>query len=241
MDGRKHREKAGSHGVAEKLLAKRRGEAVEGVKLSENLRAKTVTFREPCEDALAHNRHEDSEKQTYEPGLRIEQLLPFFGSRQAASIRKNNIWKRRTWLGCFIPTKNVFDNLPVCALENQQGAFRSREVNDALIQRPRWPEMHILDSPNVVALVHPDSFVRRLAMEAANVVRGRLVGGKIHRLIRIYHLHIDDRHVVAIAAHHPRLRRQLLSDHMIRIKHSDAFDGCVGAMKRDERRAFRVS
>jgi len=95
-EGRKRREKAGSHGVAEKLLAKRRGEAVEGVKLPENLRAQTATFRELCEDALAHSRHENSEKQTYELGLRIEQLIPIFGPRQAESIRKNEIV---SWLG----------------------------------------------------------------------------------------------------------------------------------------------
>jgi len=95
-EGRKRREKAGSHGVAEKLLAKRRGEAVEGVKLPENLRTKTVSFGELCEDALAHSRHENSEKQTYELGLRIEQLLSVFGSRQATTIRKNEIV---SWLG----------------------------------------------------------------------------------------------------------------------------------------------
>jgi hypothetical protein len=54
------------------------------------------TFRELCEDAFAHSRHENSEKQTYELGLRIDQLLPVFGARQTSSICKNEIV---SWLG----------------------------------------------------------------------------------------------------------------------------------------------
>jgi integrase len=90
-EGRKRREKAGSHGVAEKLLIKRRGEALEGTKLPDNLRAKSVTFADLSKDALAHSGAENSQKQTYELGLRIDQLLPAFGSRPADSIRKNEI------------------------------------------------------------------------------------------------------------------------------------------------------
>jgi hypothetical protein len=40
-------------------------------KLPENLRSKIVTFRELCDDALAHSQSENSEKQTYELRLRI--------------------------------------------------------------------------------------------------------------------------------------------------------------------------
>src|ERR1035438_7036633 len=90
-EGRKRREKAGSHGVAEKLLIKRRGEALEGTKLPDNLRTKSVTFADLGKDALAHSGAENSRKQTYELGLRIDQLLPVFGSRPADSIRKNEI------------------------------------------------------------------------------------------------------------------------------------------------------
>jgi hypothetical protein len=73
LDGferRKRREKAGSHGVAEKLLLKRQAEKPEGVKLPGNLRAKSVTFGELCEDALKHSEAENSAKQTYELRLR---------------------------------------------------------------------------------------------------------------------------------------------------------------------------
>lgn len=94
-DGRKRREKVGSRSNAEKLLVKRHMQKLERAKLPENLRAKAVTFRELCEDALAHSRAENTEKQTYELKLRINQLLPVFGSRAADSIRKNEIL---TWL-----------------------------------------------------------------------------------------------------------------------------------------------
>jgi integrase len=90
-EGRKRREKAGTRSVAEKLLQKRQAEKLEGVKLPDNLRAKAVTFDELCKDALKHSEAENSEKQTYELGLRIDQLQPVFGSRPAESVRKNEI------------------------------------------------------------------------------------------------------------------------------------------------------
>lgn len=90
-EGRKRREKVGARSNAEKLLAKRHTQKLERAKLPENLRSKAVTFRELCEDALAHSRAENSPKQTYELELRINQLLPVFGIRPADSIRKNEI------------------------------------------------------------------------------------------------------------------------------------------------------
>ncbi len=90
-EGAKRREKAGTRSAAEKLLAKRHTQKIEGIKLPENLRSRAITFRELCEDALAHSQAENSEKQTYELRLRIHQLLPVFGSRPAESIRKNEI------------------------------------------------------------------------------------------------------------------------------------------------------
>ena len=50
-----------------------------------------MTFLELSDDALLHSKAENSEKQTYELGLRIGQLLPVFGSRPAESIKKNDI------------------------------------------------------------------------------------------------------------------------------------------------------
>lgn len=91
LEGRKRREKAGNRSTAEKLLAKRHTQKLEQKKLPENFRSKSVTFRELCDDALQHSRAENSEKQTYELGLRIHQLLPVFGSRPAESVKKNEI------------------------------------------------------------------------------------------------------------------------------------------------------
>jgi integrase len=91
LDGHKRREKAGNRSTAEKLLAKRRTQKLEHRKLPESFRSKAVTFRELSEDALLHSKAENSEKQTYELGLRIDQLLPVFGSRPAESIKKNEI------------------------------------------------------------------------------------------------------------------------------------------------------
>ena len=104
LDGRKRRELAGTRSAAEKLLNKRHTQKLEGKKFPENLRKKTITFRELCEDALAYSKAENSAKQTYELGLRIDQLIEVFGSRAAESIRKNEIvaWlaeqaERRKW------------------------------------------------------------------------------------------------------------------------------------------------
>ena len=91
QDGRKRREKAGTYSAAQKLLAKRHTQKLEGKKLPENLRTKTVTFRELCDDALAHSQSENSEKQTYELRQRINQLLAEFGSRSVESIKKSDI------------------------------------------------------------------------------------------------------------------------------------------------------
>lgn len=89
--GHKRREKAGTFSAAKKLLAKRHTQKLEGAKLPENLRSKTVTFSELCEDALAYSQSENSAKQTYELRLRISQLLVEFGSRPVESIKKNDI------------------------------------------------------------------------------------------------------------------------------------------------------
>lgn len=52
--GRYRREKAGAYGIAEKLLAKRRGEAVMGKKLPETLRRRAISFGELADDAIVY-------------------------------------------------------------------------------------------------------------------------------------------------------------------------------------------
>jgi integrase len=85
------RESRDSQRGREKLLAKRHTQKIEGIKLPENLRSRAITFRELCDDALVHSQAENSEKQTHELRLRINQLLPVFGSRPGEAIRKNEI------------------------------------------------------------------------------------------------------------------------------------------------------
>jgi hypothetical protein len=58
--------------AAEKLLAKRHTQKLEHRKLPETFRSKAVTFLELSNDALLHSRAENSEKQTYQLGLRID-------------------------------------------------------------------------------------------------------------------------------------------------------------------------
>jgi integrase len=90
-DGKRHFEKAGTHSAAKTLLAKRRQETILGKKQPELLRGRALTFNDLCDDAIKHSTAENSEKQTYELRLRIEQIRPAFGSRAADSIRKNEV------------------------------------------------------------------------------------------------------------------------------------------------------
>jgi len=90
-DGKRHFEKAGTHNAAKTLLNKRRQEVILRKKQPELLRSRAVTFNDLCDDALKHSGAENSEKQTYELGLRIDQLRHVFGSRSADSIRKNEV------------------------------------------------------------------------------------------------------------------------------------------------------
>ena len=90
-DSKRHFEKAGTHSAAKTLLAKRRQDTILGKKQPELLRGRALTFNDLCDDAIKHSEAENSEKQTYELRLRIEQLRPVFGSRAADSIRKNEV------------------------------------------------------------------------------------------------------------------------------------------------------
>jgi hypothetical protein len=85
-EGHKRREKAGNHSVAKTLLLNRQAEKPKGVKLPDNVRAKSITFGALCDDALKHSAAENSTKQTYELGLRIDQLRPVFGNRPALHL-----------------------------------------------------------------------------------------------------------------------------------------------------------
>jgi integrase len=89
--GRRRREKAGRRGDAVDLLAKRRTEKLQRIKLPENFRAKAVTFGELMDDALEHSKAENVERSTAELRLKYEILRPVFGNRTAEEITKQEI------------------------------------------------------------------------------------------------------------------------------------------------------
>lgn len=90
--GRYRREKAGTRGAAEKLYHKRKQEALEGRKLPETLRRRTVTFSEIADDAL---RYSKQHKRSYTDDVwRMAKLKEWFGSREAESLESQQIEKR---------------------------------------------------------------------------------------------------------------------------------------------------
>lgn len=86
-----HRERVGRRSDAIDLYNKRRTEALQRKKLPERFRAKGITFRTLCADALEHSRATNSGKSTYELELKINELLPVFGDMRAEDITKQDI------------------------------------------------------------------------------------------------------------------------------------------------------
>lgn len=89
--GKIHREKVGRRGDAIDLYNKRRTETLQRKKLPERFRAKGVTFRTLCVDALEHSREDNGEQSTRELELKINILLPDFGDLAAEHITKQDI------------------------------------------------------------------------------------------------------------------------------------------------------
>lgn len=87
--GRYRREKAGTWSNADKLLAKRRNEALQGKKLPETLRRKFVPFSEIADDALAYSR---AHKRSWEDDKsRMKLLVEWWGNRDAESLGTGEI------------------------------------------------------------------------------------------------------------------------------------------------------
>src|SRR5690242_1866377 len=84
-DGRRRREKAGTKSAAMKLYIKRKQQALEGIKLPENLKTKKVTFGELLDDAIEY-----SERNTPPGGekrykCRVKLIRDAFGALPAES------------------------------------------------------------------------------------------------------------------------------------------------------------
>jgi integrase len=82
--GRYRREKAGTWGNADKLLTKRKNEALQGRKLPETLRQRVVPFAEIADDALAYSRKH--KRGYHDDESRMKRLKEWFGSREAESL-----------------------------------------------------------------------------------------------------------------------------------------------------------
>jgi integrase len=87
--GRIRREKAGHKSAAMKLYAKRKTEVLQGKKLPEQFRAKSVTFSELADDAIEWAK---AHKLTWEDDeIRLKPLRDMFGARAADAITPQDI------------------------------------------------------------------------------------------------------------------------------------------------------
>jgi integrase len=93
--GKERREKVGRRSDAITLYNKRKTEALQGKKLPESIRGKSVTFAELCEDAIEHSTDENGADSTYELRLKVAVLSEAFGQRKAEDITKQDIQR---WL-----------------------------------------------------------------------------------------------------------------------------------------------
>jgi integrase len=90
-EGRYRREKAGNWGNADKLLTKRKHEALQGKKLPETLRRRVVPFSELADDALTYSR---KHKRSYrDDESRTKRLKEWFGNREAESLAGSEMEK----------------------------------------------------------------------------------------------------------------------------------------------------
>jgi len=90
--GRYRREKAGTWGNADKLLTKRKNDALQGKKLPETLRQRVVCFGEIADDALAYSR---THKRSYhDDESRMKRLKEWFGVRESESLTGPELERR---------------------------------------------------------------------------------------------------------------------------------------------------
>jgi site-specific recombinase XerD len=79
-------------GNADKLLTKRKNDALQGKKLPETLRQRVVLFAEIADDALAYSRRY---KRSYrDDESRMKRLAEWFGNREAESLTGQEMEKR---------------------------------------------------------------------------------------------------------------------------------------------------
>jgi integrase len=90
--GRYRREKAGTWGNADKLVTKRKNDALQGKKLPETLRQRVVPFSEIADDALTYSR---KHKRSYrDDESRMKRLKEWLGNREAEALTGPEVEKR---------------------------------------------------------------------------------------------------------------------------------------------------
>ncbi len=99
-DGKKRRRKVGAKGQAERMFAKLQTDTLKektDAKMNPGARLplRTVLFSELATDAIAHSKLENSAKVTHDFEIKVRKILPAFGSRDAASITRQEL---KEWL-----------------------------------------------------------------------------------------------------------------------------------------------
>ncbi|MGB8479888.1 MAG: hypothetical protein WCE63_13820 [Acidobacteriaceae bacterium] len=102
--GHKRREKIGRYSDATVLLAKRKTEKLQQIKLPENFRKKPLPLSALISDAIAYSTASNGRRSTHELKLKFALIESAFGTRQAGSIAKSEIvaWlqseaEKRNW------------------------------------------------------------------------------------------------------------------------------------------------
>jgi integrase len=96
--GKERREKAGSKSIAIQLYRKRKQQALEGKKLPEKLRSRTVLFGELLDDAVEHVKNQAVPGKDGRYSCKVELIREPFGSVDASSITPQDIsrWMARS-------------------------------------------------------------------------------------------------------------------------------------------------
>jgi len=115
--GRDRREKAGTKSVAKLLYQKRKQEALEGKKLPEKLRAKTILFSELIEDAIEHVDSQAVPGKDGRYSCKVDLIRGAFGSLEVCSITPQEISR---WM-----TKSLRERKWKPATANRYKAFLS--------------------------------------------------------------------------------------------------------------------
>ena len=145
-NGNKRREKVGRRSDAVTLLAVRKTEKLQQIKLPTQAR-QSMLFSELLDDALEHSKAENGERSTNELKLKIERLRPERGSRKVKDITKQDIvrwlqsetvarrWTLATanrWQACFSLVFRVAVDNEKVALNPASRIRRKAENNQAV-------------------------------------------------------------------------------------------------------------